>query len=36
MYPTDEYNNNAVNVQKAVSSQFSGGDNVNGIMWMLQ
>lgn len=36
MYPNDEYVNNAVNVQKAVSSQFPSGDNINGVMWILQ
>lgn len=36
MYPTDEYNNNAVNVQKAVSSQYPAGDNINGLMWIVQ
>ncbi|MFT4017515.1 MAG: SusD/RagB family nutrient-binding outer membrane lipoprotein [Agriterribacter sp.] len=36
MYPNDEYVNNAVNVEKAVSSQFPNGDNINGVMWLLQ
>lgn len=36
MYPNDEYINNAVNVEKAVSSQYPGGDNINGVMWILQ
>lgn len=36
MYPTDEYNNNRVNVENAVKNQFPGGDNINGVMWILQ
>jgi hypothetical protein len=36
MYPTLEYNNNTVNVQNAVKSQFPGGDNINGVMWLIQ
>ncbi|HMR91410.1 MAG TPA: SusD/RagB family nutrient-binding outer membrane lipoprotein [Chitinophagaceae bacterium] len=36
MYPTDEYNNNRVNVENAVKSQYPGGDNINGTMWILQ
>jgi hypothetical protein len=36
MYPTDEYNNNTVNVENAVKSQYPGGDNINGVMWLLQ
>jgi hypothetical protein len=36
MYPTDEYNNNRVNVENAVKSQYSEGDNINGVMWLLQ
>jgi hypothetical protein len=36
MYPTDEYNNNRVNVENAVKSQYSDGDNINGVMWLLQ
>jgi hypothetical protein len=36
MYPSDEYVNNAANVQSAVSRQYPGGDNINGVMWILQ
>lgn len=36
MYPLDEYTNNPTNVQNAVTRQFPGGDNVNGVMWLLQ
>lgn len=36
MYPLDEYTNNATNVQAAVTRQYPGGDNVNGVMWLLQ
>ncbi len=36
MYPTDEYNNNAINVENAVKSQFPGGDDINGVMWLIQ
>ena len=36
MYPTDEYNNNRVNVESAVKGQYAEGDNINGVMWLLQ
>jgi hypothetical protein len=36
MYPTDEYDNNTVNVENAVKNQFPDGDDVNGVMWILQ
>jgi hypothetical protein len=36
MYPSDEYNNNPVNVQNAVKSQYPGGDDINGAMWLIQ
>jgi hypothetical protein len=36
MYPTDEYDNNRVNVENAVRDQYPDGDNVNGVMWILQ
>ncbi len=36
MYPTDEYDNNTVNVENAVKDQFTDGDTVNGLMWLLQ
>jgi len=36
MYPIDEIGNNAVNVNNAIKSQYPGGDNINGVMWLLQ
>lgn len=36
MYPTDEYNNNRVNVEAAVKRQYSGSDDINGVMWLIQ
>jgi hypothetical protein len=36
MYPTDEYNNNTINVENAVKNQYPGGDNINGLMWLIQ
>jgi hypothetical protein len=36
MYPTSEYNNNSANVDASVKSQYPGGDNINGVMWILQ
>jgi hypothetical protein len=36
MYPTKEYDNNRVNVENAVKNQYAEGDNINGIMWLLQ
>lgn len=36
MYPTDEFNNNRVNVENAVKSQFPGGDNINEVMWLIK
>lgn len=36
MYPILEFNNNRVNVENAVRSQYPGGDNINGVMWILQ
>jgi hypothetical protein len=36
MYPTDEIGNNATNVNNAIKSQYPGGDNINGVMWLLQ
>jgi hypothetical protein len=32
MYPTDEYNNNRVNIENAVKSQYPEGDNINWVM----
>ncbi|HEY4207623.1 MAG TPA: SusD/RagB family nutrient-binding outer membrane lipoprotein [Puia sp.] len=36
MYPSDEYTNNAINVESAVQAQFPNGDDINGTMWLLQ
>lgn len=36
MYPADEYNNNTVNVENAVKRQYAEGDDINGVMWLLQ
>jgi len=36
MYPLDEYNQNAENVEAAVDRQFSGDDNINGQIWLLK
>jgi hypothetical protein len=36
MYPVSELQNNQANVNAAISGQFSGNDNINGIMWLLK
>jgi hypothetical protein len=36
MYPLDEFNRNAANVEAAVDRQFGGDDNINGQMWLLK
>jgi hypothetical protein len=36
MYPVSELQNNQANVNAAIGSQFSGNDNINGIMWLLK
>lgn len=36
MYPVTELQNNQANVNAAISSQFNGDDNINGIMWLLK
>jgi hypothetical protein len=36
MYPTEEFNNNRVNVENAVKTQFPAGDDINGVMWILK
>ncbi len=35
-YPQNEYIINKTNVEAAVQRQYSGNDNVNGVMWLLQ
>lgn len=36
LYPVDEKNNNGDNLSKSLSTQYSGTDDVNKLMWMLQ
>ena len=36
MYPQDELNLNTENVESAVSRQFAGDDDINGVMWLLK
>ncbi len=36
LYPQSEYDYNKDNVEAAVTRQYSGNDNVNGVMWLLQ
>lgn len=36
MYPNDEFINNRVNLENAIKNQFPEGDNINGLMWILQ
>ncbi len=36
MYPQGELTNNGDNLSAAVQSQFSGSDNINGVMWLLK
>ena len=35
MYPEDELLLNRTNVQAAIQRQYPGGDNINGVMWLL-
>ncbi|WP_346237868.1 SusD/RagB family nutrient-binding outer membrane lipoprotein [Niabella insulamsoli] len=36
MYPLDEQNYNGVNLQEAIQRQYPEGDNINGVMWLIQ
>jgi hypothetical protein len=36
LYPQSEYDYNKANVDLAVQRQYSGNDDVNGVMWLLQ
>lgn len=36
MYPQDEYNNNSVQVEKALQAQFGGSDKTSDKPWWLQ
>jgi hypothetical protein len=35
MYPQEELQLNTENVQAAIQRQYPGGDNINGVMWLL-
>lgn len=36
MYPVTELQTNQTNVEAAISRQFAGDDNINGLMWLLK
>ncbi|HMJ70274.1 MAG TPA: SusD/RagB family nutrient-binding outer membrane lipoprotein [Cyclobacteriaceae bacterium] len=36
MYPTDEFTLNLASAQAAIARQYPAGDNINGVMWLLQ
>ncbi|MCH5596620.1 hypothetical protein [Niabella ginsengisoli] len=36
MYPIDEQNNNTTNLNAAIANQYPNGDDINGVMWILQ
>jgi hypothetical protein len=36
MYPSVELTNNPTSVQNAIKTQYPGGDNINGTMWLIQ
>lgn len=36
MYPLDEYTANGPNLQDAVKRQYPDGDDINGVMWVIQ
>ncbi|MCE7040128.1 SusD/RagB family nutrient-binding outer membrane lipoprotein [Dyadobacter sp. CY312] len=36
LYPSNEINYNGENMSAAVTSQFAGNDNTNGVMWLLK
>jgi len=36
LYPQTEYDNNPANLSSALQSQYSGNDDVNGVMWLIQ
>jgi hypothetical protein len=35
-YPQGEYDNNNANVTSAVENQYPDGDDINGVMWLIQ
>lgn len=36
MYPSTEITNNNTNLTNAVNRQYPGGDNINGVMWLIK
>ncbi len=36
MYPIDEQNYNGTNLEAAIKSQYPDGDDINGVMWLIQ
>lgn len=36
MYPQDELQLNTANILEAISRQYPGGDDINGVMWLLK
>lgn len=36
MYPENEYSQNRVNIEEALTRQFNGSDNPNNVMWLLK
>lgn len=36
MYPESERTNNPANLEEAISRQFPEGDNINGVMWLIE
>lgn len=36
MYPQDELDHNADNVDSTIQSQYGGNDDVNALMWILK
>ncbi len=36
LYPQSEYDNNLINLNMGLQSQYGGADGVNNTMWLLQ
>jgi hypothetical protein len=36
MYPSTEITNNNTNLTNAINRQYPGGDNINGVMWLIK
>ncbi len=36
LYPESETTNNTANLEEAISRQFPNGDNINGVMWLVE